>query len=518
MPYSVYLVEDEIVAREGIRDNVDWQANGFVFCGEAADGELALPQLETLKPDLLITDIRMPFMDGLQLCRLVRERLPQTKIVIISGYDEFSYAQQAIKLGVAEYLLKPISTQDVAAVLQRIAAQFDQERDDAQRRRQLEQQLRASRPLLQEHLLLELVLGETNMLDAIERSRQFDLDLLAPCYQVLLTRTVPTTDVASYSTFQAAETILTEVAQAWQNVLVCRKDREEIVFIVKAEDKSTLTEASASLAQALQQSVESRVPCRLTIGRGTIHARLGELPQSFRAANTAIALAEGRPPLDVTEAPPLPNQGVVETFLAVGAGQNVAQFVDEQIAPWRSTVERSPLMRNYLLLDIYLTAGRLVEEWGGELEDLFPELVDFAALSLTVNDYARFEAQYRHVLTATITYRNRAVDGHQMALMHQARTYIEANYAAPDISLGQAAAHVGLSPSHFSALFRRENGDSFKETLTQVRIQRAKELLRGSSLRSFEIAAEVGYTDPHYFSTVFKKETGLSPREFRNGR
>lgn len=135
MPYSVFLVEDEIVAREGIRDNVDWAANGFVFCGEAPDGELALPQLETLKPDLLVTDIRMPFMDGLQLWRLVRERLPQTKIMIISGYDEFGYAQQAIKLGVAEYLLKPISTQDVSAALQRIAAQFDQERADAQRRR-----------------------------------------------------------------------------------------------------------------------------------------------------------------------------------------------------------------------------------------------------------------------------------------------------------------------------------------------------------------------------------------------
>ena len=95
---KVFLVEDEIVAREGIRDNVDWYAVGFEFCGEAPDGELALPLIEATRPDVVITDIKMPFMDGLQLSRLVKERFPGTKIIILSGHDEFQYAQEAIKL------------------------------------------------------------------------------------------------------------------------------------------------------------------------------------------------------------------------------------------------------------------------------------------------------------------------------------------------------------------------------------------------------------------------------------
>ncbi len=127
MPYKVFFVEDEIVTREGIRDNVDWKAHGFEFCGEAPDGEMALPLLQTVKPDVLITDIRMPFMDGLQLSQIVRDRMPATKIIILSGHDEFEYAQKAIKLGVFEYLLKPVSVQDLHNVLQKVASELDQE-------------------------------------------------------------------------------------------------------------------------------------------------------------------------------------------------------------------------------------------------------------------------------------------------------------------------------------------------------------------------------------------------------
>src|SRR5512143_348844 len=119
MLYKVFLVEDEIVAREGIRDNVDWKSTGFEFCGEAPDGEMALPLLQATQPDVLITDIKMPFMDGLELCQIVREKMPWVKIIILSGHDEFEYAQKAINLGVTEYLLKPVTTQDLHRVLQK---------------------------------------------------------------------------------------------------------------------------------------------------------------------------------------------------------------------------------------------------------------------------------------------------------------------------------------------------------------------------------------------------------------
>ena len=126
MLYKIFLVEDEIVTRENIRDSVDWTSAGFQFCGEAPDGELALPLIQERRPEAVITDIKMPFMDGLQLCRALKATLPDTRIIILSGHDEFKYAQEALKIGVTEYLLKPITAQDLVVSLRRVACQIDE--------------------------------------------------------------------------------------------------------------------------------------------------------------------------------------------------------------------------------------------------------------------------------------------------------------------------------------------------------------------------------------------------------
>jgi YesN/AraC family two-component response regulator len=148
MAYKVFLVEDEIVTRHGIRSSVDWAASGYEFCGEAPDGELALPLIRERKPDAVITDIKMPFMDGLQLCRILRETLPGIKMIILSGHDEFAYAQEAIRIGVTEYLLKPVTPDDLSDTLRKVACQLDAERQEAESLRALHERAAALHPML----------------------------------------------------------------------------------------------------------------------------------------------------------------------------------------------------------------------------------------------------------------------------------------------------------------------------------------------------------------------------------
>ena len=121
---SLFLVEDERIARESIRDNVPWQEHDILFLGDAPDGEVALPQLLEKRPDILLTDIKMPFMDGLELARIVRKELPDTRIIILSGHNEFEYARKAITLGVNDYLLKPVSSRDILEAVDRSKAQI----------------------------------------------------------------------------------------------------------------------------------------------------------------------------------------------------------------------------------------------------------------------------------------------------------------------------------------------------------------------------------------------------------
>ena len=139
---KVFLVEDESVIRDGLRDGIPWQQYGFTLVGTASDGEVALPQIRKLRPDILITDIKMPFMDGLTLSRIVTEELPETKTIIISGYDDFEYAQQAIAIGVEQYLLKPISKGALLKALRAIKDRMEeeQERSDQNRKYQLDAQ------------------------------------------------------------------------------------------------------------------------------------------------------------------------------------------------------------------------------------------------------------------------------------------------------------------------------------------------------------------------------------------
>src|SRR5512135_2324400 len=233
MTYKAFFVEDEIVTREGIRDNVDWHGNGFEFCGEAPDGEIALPLIQTTQPDLLITDIKMPFMDGLELCKIVRERMPWVKIVILSGHDEFEYAQKAINLGVTEYLLKPVTAQDLHHVLQRIAAQIDREHREQEHLEKLKSQVEENRTALRERLLLNLVMGAVSSAEAIEKGHLLGLDLVAGCYLVVVVRIERRNTVAAfdYHEYQRIQQALAEPLEQQIDVLLIKKDVEELALI-----------------------------------------------------------------------------------------------------------------------------------------------------------------------------------------------------------------------------------------------------------------------------------------------
>jgi two-component system response regulator YesN len=404
MTYKVFLVEDEIMTREGIRDAVDWAAAGYQFCGEAPDGEIALPLIRERRPETVITDIKMPFMDGLQLCRILKETLPGTKIIILSGHDEFKYAQEAIQIGVTEYLLKPIAPQELLAALRKIARQIDEERQVSAHLQALQDQMASHRSMLRERCLLDLVTGKSSSAEFIEQARALEIDLLAPWYQVLVVRPAQRAGApdAPHPARQQLDVALDELARDAGSIIAFRDSQDASVLILKGEAPAAL----ASQAQRVTEALQARMAGPIQIGAGPPTERLGMIAQSFAQAQLR-ACAEPAPP--------------------------------------------------------------------GEHHE----------------------------------------PSHSAALVAKARAFIDAHYAEPDISLSQVAAQVLLSPAYFSVVFAREVGETFIEYLTNVRIRRAVELLRTTALTSSEIAYQVGYHNPRYFYSVFRKVAGLPPNEFR---
>jgi two-component system response regulator YesN len=166
-------------------------------------------------------------------------------------------------------------------------------------------------------------------------------------------------------------------------------------------------------------------------------------------------------------------------------------------------------------VDIVLTIAKFVHQLGGVVDQVIPEINYVETLLLNIKTLDQLREETRRVFAGVLAFRDSLAQNPYGAIIHQARNCLEHHYADPDLSLNDLAAQVNLSPSHFSAVFSRETGETFSEALTHLRIEKAKELLRTTTLKSFEIAFQIGYNDPHYFSHVFKKQTGLSPKQFR---
>ena len=524
MIYKVFLVEDEIVTREGIRDSVDWASASMHFCGEAPDGELALPLIEREEPDILITDIKMPFMDGLELSRIVRARWPQTKILILSGHDEFRYAQEAIQLGVTEYLLKPASAEDLLAVLRKVRDQLEHERDERERQQGLEEQLRDNVNLVRHHFLLDLVTGRYTAPAAFDAAGRLGIDLAARIYQALVVRFMTTGEMSGLTRFAmlyGARQRVDALLQVQPDLLTFPKDVEEIGFLLKGDATDVVLEQAQALRGLLQDAVAGADGVRLIVGVGRAVARVGELPQSFleaaemaRAQAQQMAATDGARPPGPRSLPQL-ESGAAAIFLRRGEAAALDAFLDQYLSPLHDSDAEFTALANYLVTDVLIVVTHFAQELDAPPEALLPGADAVEPTLAPFHSKAALRAALHSILLRALVYRDRHADRMQR-LIEQAKDYVAAHYTDDDVSLSAVAAAVGLSPSYFSVVFSRATGETFIEYLTRVRVHKAMELLRMTPLSAAEVAYQVGYNNPRYFFAVFKKATGQSPTEFRS--
>ena len=522
MSYKVFFVEDEIITREGIRDNVDWRASGFEFCGEATDGEMALPLLRTAQPDVLITDIKMPFMDGLQLSKIVRERMPWVKIIILSGHDEFEYAQKAISLGVTDYLLKPVTVQKLQAVLKKLTTQLEQERKEQENLKRLQEQLEDNRAVLREKLLFKLVVGAVSPAEAVEKGQMLGLDLIARHYLVVILKLElgDRTEQYDHDEHQQIQQELTGLAEKNPDVFVLKRDWGDIILIMKGITPEYLEEERDLLLEEVRLAA-AKTRYQLTIGVGPTKERIADICQSFVDAlvhiqnplnGSDIALNQFIERRELLKL----DKTAVGNYLRCGAKDEFDDFFNAYLRPLSETALRSTLIKNYIFVDLILATAKLVNELGGEIDRVIPEMNSIETILTSVKSVEQLREEAYKIISIGLAYRDSRPNGQHSGLIRHAKEYIEQHYADPQLSLNEVAAQANLSASHFSAVFSQETHQTFKEYLTWMRITKAKELLRMTTLRSADIAYQVGYNDPHYFSSVFKRNTGLSPIEFRS--
>ena len=253
---KIFLVEDEIVMREGIKNNIDWEREGFDFVGEASDGELAYPLIQKTHPDILITDIRMPFMDGLELIRLVKQEMPDLKIIILSGYDEFEYAKEAISIGITDYLVKPIGGAQLLEAVKKVAQVVEEEKQQRQFLETFQKEQEENARIARQKFFRKLVSGKLQVSTALKEGRENGMELAANRYNIVLFQIFTGKEAEAYSEEQNRVAQLIESrAEEIPDVIPVELGLEGWAFILKETSENSLEQTEEELSEKLKDAV-----------------------------------------------------------------------------------------------------------------------------------------------------------------------------------------------------------------------------------------------------------------------
>ena len=543
---KIFLAEDEVVVRETIKRMIPWEELGFELVGEAADGEMALPLLIRQQPDLLITDIKMPFMDGLTLARLAKKEIPGLKVVILSGYDDFNYAKQAIGIGVEDYLLKPITKNALIERLSEIRSRYEHEKTQKEYYEKFQREMHAYEKNSSRDFFEALVGGSMDMMEVYKRAEKLGLDIVAEAYNVLIFTMNCDEDFSGqrdeYSSWEAESLELLENFFAGHSSAMLFRSNIFSYGVLLKGQRETIEENTRACVDEIRKILsrqDGRREWFLAVGQSV--ERLSQIQKSYHTASRAFsqrylydenilyydemetmehpggqAETEDNAYLQKVDVNAL-NPAILQKFLSNGLQEETENFVKDYFYAIGQEPMESLVFRNYVILNVRFSVISFIKGLGcdtNEMESADTEEV----LAESGKNMESAIAYAKKMISQAIEIRDQNSGNKNRSILKTAVDFIDSHYMDEEISLNTVANVANVSSNHFSALFSQNMGQTFIEYLTTLRMNKAKELLRCTGMRSSEIAGEIGYKDAHYFSYLFKKTQGMTPSDYRKAR
>lgn len=532
--YSLILVDDEEEVRQAIIKKLDWNAAGFEVIGYAENGEEALEMAENLRPDVVMTDIHMPFMDGLTMCKKLKEIAKNTKIIIFSGYDEFEYAREAIKLEVEEYILKPIDALKLKEVFERIKKSLDEEIEEKRNIDSLKKYYYESLPIMKEQFMGNLLEGKLEESKIDELTKVYDNDLHAPFYGVAVIHSEAlnrenndkSNDEVMYS--QLLPVSLKQIVdENLDNSIQYRSFiyLEWVVVIAMFDSSHDISKLLNGMNQICK--ITSRVlNVNTSAGIGQVCDSLMGLSHSYLGAKSAFEyriLLEPNQAIYIQDIEPKAEERMsideneiqnIMKDIKVGSKEDLQKSINNLIVKVKySKISIAQLQLS--LMEIFVEIIRLgrvyevdIEQVAGTDFNLYQDIRKFDTLDAIGNWLLDTCMQVRKLI------RRERTDTAKL-ITDKALKYIADNYSNQELSVDTICGTLNVSPTYFSTIFKKETGMGFVNYLTKVRMEEALRLLNSTTEKAYAIAGQVGYAEPNYFSYVFKKEYGISPSKYR---
>lgn len=523
--YTVIVADDEEEIRRGIIRKVRWEELGFRVVGEAENGAEALEMVEKLEPDLLLTDIRMPFLSGIELARSVREVLPTVQIAFLSGFDDFSYAQQAIQYNIVSYMLKPISAAELEEELQNIKNVMDKKFEEFNSKELVQERMEKSEflfPLLLDGYQKELSEEERNQLwhDAVSCGLMGDGDPEVYHFVVLVTNISDgSKDRTTRASVQAIDTILKKYVRYASCYM-----RGRVVSVLAATERG-FSKYLHIIVDEIVQSIRRIMNMQGTVGVSRSTDRLEKCSECYQEAMNALSYSwqkesdvhfisdeEHVEPIDFSVMDNTVSR--IEDLLRGGSVEELKEFLDA-FSGRIASGEVAPAAADFLVAQIMAAGFKVFYAVAGDaaVENL-QEHLEFHGHTMV----EQVMGSYEKCASFCLDIKERILEQRKKSgevFCDRAMEIIEERYADPELSVVIVSGEIGVSPNYLSALIKKTTDSTFVELLTKKRIEKAKELLLCTSKKIWEITEECGYRNQHYFSYCFKKATGVSPNQCR---
>lgn len=525
--YKILFVDDEEVSRRSFLSLVDWEQKQFQVVGVCKDGETALKCLKEHPVDIVISDINMPFLNGIDLLAEIRNNYPGIRVILLTGYEYFEYARKAVELKAFDFLLKPVTAERLLGAAEKAA--FDIEKEEA-----VNQAFGRSLELSRSEFINRLFYGKIEREQIYGEAENARIPVDKHIYQVMIITVDPreAEEIHDSEANVLKQELRREILrrkelldlrfQAQANMCFSRGVSRHIQLMVYFPQDADYVQAY--MEALASQILEIRLPdmsYALTVGMGNVHTHLTELTESFKKVELALKnrhmLGLGRviyavgaiPERQSAESIVLPT----ETFLRhirMGMTKEVEQDIKDIYNDLRHGSYLSLESAKMVTVELAITAFKGDLSPQGESVSYLYYLNHIQQL----NTLDEMEEDIKH-FAVNVAERRKGSGSHKKNMAEQALDYLRSNYAREELSLNDIANALNISVPYLAVLFKQETGKNFGAHLLELRMEKAMELLRTSALTIAEIAEQVGYASPQYFSVCFKKYTGLAPGAYR---
>lgn len=507
--YKVLLVDDEPFITEGLSDAVDWSAFGLEIVGCAEDGEEALERLRELPVDLLITDISMPIMTGLELIRRARELQPQLKAIILSGYNEFDYLKEGMRLGIENYLLKPINFLELEATLADTVRKLEADKPKAFGDDEI--------GILRDNVMTRWVNGRIAMPELTERTSLLGIDLSKPYAALAIIRFRPEQGAAGYNPDDCIADLLAEETDSL-SLVPFRNDESELVAVCCINgDERNQAKVKEALERAADKWEKRQLGPQIALGGIAATADAAASYAEARKAQQFFLVRHDRHLLDYAdisaETAALPSgvfewEAYAKPILAKDKAE-LAEVIDRDFAAIRMAESLHPIRARGAAIELMIMMKIEVDKLGrADAADVFQDALDQAVTAATL-------VGVENAVRTAAFFAADSFSGEDMSpVIKQALRYIQEHYAEA-LTLKSLGHQFHIHPNYLGQLFHKQTGDTFTDYLNKFRIDKAKELLADSRLKVNEIARQVGYWETGYFYKQFKKHVGMVPGDFK---